>query len=418
MFRSLRRDTPSARGVNLFGYLRAESGVGEHSRTLLAALDEARIPTIPIAYGDTRSRQDHPLPPGAEDEPRFDCHLICVNADQTPNFVAHFGATRLGRAPRIGFWHWEVEEFPDWMAKSAEHVDAIWTASRHSAGAIRRKVDRPVVVMPPVVDPPPPAAVPAGIVPEGDGPLFLVCFDYDSVFDRKNPIGAILAYRRAFPRETGARLLVKSVNGAHYPEREIEVVLAADGRRDITIADGFLSRSEQEGLIHACDIFVSLHRAEGFGLMLAESMAAGKAVIATDYSGNLEFMKGETGVLVPWTYAEIATGTRPYSGRWAEPDIDFAAAAMARLAADPSARGELGARAARAIRDGHGVEARARDLVRELREPPAALVGAASVPGESSDTPFTRRWRTRHATLAAGRARRAARSRASPPASG
>ena len=113
------KPTDPVPGVNLWGYLRTESGVGEHARTLLAALDEARVPVAPIDFPDSRSRRGHPLPLGARDEPCFDLHLICVDADQTPHFVERVGAGRLA-GHRIGYWHWEVEEFPDGMARSAD----------------------------------------------------------------------------------------------------------------------------------------------------------------------------------------------------------------------------------------------------------------------------------------------------------
>jgi glycosyltransferase involved in cell wall biosynthesis len=206
---------------------------------------------------------------------------------------------------------------------------------------------------------------------------------------------------------------VKIVNAEHHPARQAEVIDAASGRSDITIADRFLSRAEQEGVIHACDVFVSLHRAEGFGLMLAEAMAAGKPVIATDYSGNLEFMDRETGFLIPWQHVRIAPGTGPYSGVWAEPDVPAAAEAMVRLAANSALRQEMGARAALAIRDGHSAEARARSLVRELSGLPARP-RPTGLPEEGERPQLAERldlWRQRRAARYAARKRRLARLR-------
>lgn len=340
-------------GVNLWGYLRTESGVGEHARTLLAALDEARVPVVPIDFPDSRSRRDHPLPIGTREEPCFDVHLICVNADQTPHFVGKVGADRLA-GHRIGYWHWEVEEFPDGMAQSAELVDEIWTASRHSAEAIRRKVQKPVHVVPPAVDPPAPAPLPADLIPAGAGPLFLTCFDFDSVIERKNPEGAMAAFRLAFPRG-GARLLVKSVNGHLHPERLAALIAAAADRPDIHVVDRYLERAEQAALIAACDVFVSLHRAEGFGLMLAEAMWFGKPVIATGYSGNLEFMDESNSILVPWRPAPIPAGAGPYTGTWAEPDLEAAAAAMGGVEEMGAVERKLRAEAAQAAATDYGV---------------------------------------------------------------
>lgn len=366
MARHTRRWRPRD-GVNLAGYFLAESGVGEHARTMLAVLDEARIPVAPVLFRETRSRQAATLPHVEWMEPIFPVSLVCVNADQTPFFFERHPEVRENRHT-IGYWHWEVEEFPDAMAASADLVDEVWTASAHSAAAISRKIDRPVHVVPPAVDPPAPTPPPAGLLPPGDGLLYLCCFDFDSVVARKNPQGAIDAFRRAFPApRDGHRLLVKSVNGDLHPEARAELERAADRRPDIRFVDGFLTRPEQAGLIAACDVFLSLHRAEGFGLMLAEAMAAGKLVIATDYSGSREFMDESTGLLVPWTHSEIPAGCGPYSGQWAEPDLDVATESILRLTRDARAKRRLSRRARKTIRSGHSVRAR-RSLVRKRLE--------------------------------------------------
>ncbi len=262
------------------------------------------------------------------------------------------------------------------MAKSAELVDEIWTASRHSAEAIRRKVAKPVHVVPPAVDPPAPAPLPAGpAAAGGEGPLFLTCFDFDSVIERKNPEGAMAAFRLAFPAG-GARLLVKSVNGHLHPERLAALAAAAADRPDIHVVDRYLERAEQAALIAACDVFVSLHRAEGFGLMLAEAMWFGRPVVATGYSGNLEFMDEETARLIPWRPAEISTGAGPYSGSWAEPDLEAAAGALRDLADPRGPAHGLGDRAARQVSAEHSVAARGRLLLAPLRALARATPGA------------------------------------------
>ena len=141
---------------------------------------------------------------------------------------------------------------------------------------------------------------------------------------------------------------------------------ATGGRTDIVIMDGYEPEARQRALTAACDCYVSLHRAEGYGLVLAESMAAGKPVVATAYSGNLEFMTPETSVLVPYELARIPLGCAPYPSTafWAEPDLDAAADAMRRLAGDPAAAATLGATAREHIIRNHTADARV-DFVRE-----------------------------------------------------
>jgi hypothetical protein len=228
-------------------------------------------------------------------------------------------------------------------------------------------VQRPVFGIPPAVDPPTATSIPEGLLPAGNGPLALCSFDFDSVVERKNPIAAIVAFRKAVPAGAGPRLLVKSLNGHLHPEQASAVATAADGRRDILFVDRYLDRHEQSALIAACDLFVSLHRAEGFGLMLAEAMFFSRAVVATAYSGNLDFMDASNSILVPWQYVEIPRGAGPYTGRWAEPDTDAASAAIGRLLHNPDLRAELGDRARRSIRERHGIEARGRQIAAHLR---------------------------------------------------
>lgn len=352
-------------GVNLFGYFRAESGVGEHARTMLAALDEAGIPVAPIDFAQTRSRRNHPLPVGTRVRPEFDVHLICVNADQTPHFFECFGA-QISTGRRIGYWHWEVEEFPREMAASAQFVDEVWTASRHSAEAIGKRVEIPVHVVPPAVAPPMPCEPLSDLFPSAGGTRFLTCFDFDSVIERKNPEGAIEAFRLAFPNG-GASLLVKSVNGHLHQERFAALAASVADRQDIRILDRYLSRSEQASLIATSDVFVSLHRAEGFGLMIAEAMLLGRPVLATGYSGNVDFLDASVGILVPWRPAPIPASAGPYSGQWADPDLASAAAALRILASNSDARRALGSAAATRIASDWGTRAAGERAARRLQ---------------------------------------------------
>jgi glycosyltransferase involved in cell wall biosynthesis len=351
-----------AEGVNLVGYLRAEDGVGEVARATLDVIRRAGTAVSIRNCTETGSRQC-----AAVDDARPDVHITydttiaCINADQFPLLAAQMRDLMPVAASTIGIWAWEVDIFPHWMANSASLVDEIWTYSAHGAAAIQAACPVPVhVFAPPVKVPERVGDVDRAAFGVTDDFTFLTCFDFRSVFDRKNPLGVIDAFTQAFAPGDGPRLVIKCVNGGAVPRAFARMQAAVADRPDIEVRDGYEPEARQRGLTAACDCYVSLHRAEGYGLVLAEAMAAAKPVIATAYSGNLEFMTPETSVLVPYELARIpfACGPYPHTASWAEPDLEVAARSMRELASDPAAAAQLGATARAHIARHHTAEAR------------------------------------------------------------
>ncbi|HEY5172742.1 MAG TPA: glycosyltransferase, partial [Acidimicrobiia bacterium] len=357
-------------GVNLVGYLRAEDGLGAVARGLFDVLKQINSPVAVRTCEATPSRQRSSFE--VEDSPTtYDLTIACVNADQFPLLADHMGAQLPLGTPTVGVWAWEVEAFPEWMARSACLVDEVWVYSRHAADALASMVDVPIHTFAPPIsicdhrD----RDIDRAALGLSDDFLFLFCFDFLSGFERKNPLAVIEAFRRAFAPDEGPRLLVKSVNGDRAPAAMARLRAAADGRRDIATRDGHESEMGQQALMRACDCYVSLHRAEGYGLTLAEAMSVGRPVIATKYSGNLEFMTDDTAFLVPYELVDIPYGCGPYPPRtpWAEPDLDVAAEAMRRLVSDPALGHEVGGRALEHVRNHHGVGARTEFVQARLR---------------------------------------------------
>jgi glycosyltransferase involved in cell wall biosynthesis len=180
-----------------------------------------------------------------------------------------------------------------------------------------------------------------------EGFMFLFSFDFLSIFERKNPLGLVDAFSRAFADGEGPILVLKSINGEHDLESLERLRLATAGRSDIYLLDDYLAPEKKNGLMAGCDCYVSLHRSEGLGLTMAEAMAYGKPVIATNYSGNVDFMHEGNSLLVPFDLVPIPKGCEPYpvGAEWADPDIDAAAALMRSVLDDPAAAHELGERA-------------------------------------------------------------------------
>src|SRR6185295_5916841 len=192
--------------------------------------------------------------------------------------------------------------------------DEIWVGSSYIANTIAPLSPVPVVRVPPVLAPEVAGDRERGraVLDVGDDFVFLFMFDFNSYIERKNPMAVIDAFRRAFPGRERARLVIKSVNGAFNTEglAALEAAASADDR--IMLLGEYVSAREIADLTHACDCYVSLHRAEGTGLTMANAMAAAKPVIATGWSGNTDFMDASNSLLVRFDLVELDRDIGPY----------------------------------------------------------------------------------------------------------
>lgn len=323
-------------GVNVCGYLRSENGLGAVARGYLDAIESRWIPTSrrdisalsPGRAADrTVKRLDRVYPYGV--------NLVCANADEHPAVRELVGEEFFRDRYNIGVWFWELPEFPDAWHDRFARFDEIWVASAFMANALGPVAPIPVLRVPPVLTP-----RERGIRLRGRRRLgatseefvFLLVFDFLSYPERKNPLAAIESFRRAFGPAEPARLVLKCVNADARPDVLAAMRERAEGRR-VSILDGYWNRGELHDLVEACDAYVSLHRAEGLGLTLAEAMAVGKPVIATGWSGNLEFMNVANSYLVRYDLVRLDRDVGPYrKGQvWADPSIDHAAELMRRV---------------------------------------------------------------------------------------
>ena len=318
-------------GVNLVGYLRTESGVGEAARLTAGALARAELPyvLIDVDGGGSLRRRDTTLSRFARSNPH-DVNLVHVNADQVADFAELVGPRFFAGRRNIGFWQWELPAFPDAWPGCFRWFNEIWAPSRFAVQAIA------------AASPVPTARLPLAVVRrEGarfgrshfrlppDRFVFLFVFDSLSFIERKNPLAAVRAFRQAFAPDDRALLVLKLGHAEADPEALAALREAATDPR-IVLLESAMTRSEVDSLIEACDAYVSLHRSEGFGLTLAEAMLAGKPVIATNWSGNTDFMTADNSYLVDSEIVTLSRDIGPYAAgsRWAEPDVEHAARLM------------------------------------------------------------------------------------------
>jgi glycosyltransferase involved in cell wall biosynthesis len=263
--------------------------------------------------------------------------------------LAEGGRERLVGRYNIASWWWELPQFPDEWRSSFAPFDEVWAGTQFVASALAVKSPIPVVYVPPVVN--------VGAVRRGrkrdfgwrdNETVFLFVFDYRSVFERKNPVGAVRAFRRAFPRgDESARLVIKSINADSDPQGRERIRAAAAGDARIELTDGYLGWREKNEMLAAADAYVSLHRSEGFGYTLAEAMALGKPVVGTPWSGPADYMTPSNSYPIRFELVELADDFGPYTiGQvWADPDLDDAASALRQIHARPAEAALRGERA-------------------------------------------------------------------------
>jgi glycosyltransferase involved in cell wall biosynthesis len=334
---------PPARsdGVIVAGEIAGASGLAESARILHQVIADHGFSrgTLPLGLPGFVDMPQTSLPPGP-------ALLAVVNAPILPPALLRLGRGALKGRRVIGFWAWELPSVPAGWAEGAKFVHEIWAPSRFTAAAFEPLAPGRVKIVPY-----PLAAI--DLPAEGsradfglDDDVFVVTtiFNLASSLVRKNPLGAIAAFKAAFGDRRDCLFVVKLSHVEAYPE-DLALIRAAIGAApNIRLMTETIPEAKLRGLIRASDVVLSLHRAEGFGLVPATAMLLGRAVVATGWSGNMDFMAPDAAGLVPYKLidAHDPRGTYELKGaQWAEPDVDAAAAGLRRLADDPAARAAM-----------------------------------------------------------------------------
>lgn len=324
-------------GINLIGSIRAEMGLGQSCRLVAHELERSglKFSVFNVRFGGELREQDTSFDKYLSDQLPYAVNLFHVNPCELGKVFMSMPDAWKGHY-NIAFWLWELEEFPREWIKYCALFDEIWTPSAFSGKGIRKVTAVPVSTLPYSV----PVSVAAGYsrrmfgLPE-DKFLFLVMFDSNSTIGRKNPIGALQAYRKAFPEERENCGIVIKVNNARNEDIE-SLRKELTGYQNVYFITEILEKEQVNSLIQCADVFVSLHRAEGFGLVMAEAMQLGTPVVATDWSSNTEFMTPEGACMVKFHLVQNdrTEGLYRKGCVWAEPDLEDAAQYMRKLVED------------------------------------------------------------------------------------
>ena len=334
--------------IAIAGLFSTMSGIGEGARLAYDALDAAGMAPaafdISGAFGQAELEGPvrRPIVPGTGGT-----LVVHHNAPFLPHALWALGRARVRGRRVVGYWAWEFPRIPNSWRPSFRYLHEVWVPSELARVAVASATDLPVHVVPhplPPVAPTPNMRARLGL--PADALIVLTAFHMGSAFTRKNPLAAIAAFRRAFGDAPDRLLAIKLIDHGASPIARDALERAIAGAPNIRLLNVMLPPADMAGLIAAVDIVLSLHRSEGFGLVPAEAMQLGKPVVATGWSGNMDFMNERNSAPVSYDLVPVQD---PYDGAfladgqlWAEASVDHAADWLRRLAAEPALRERLG----------------------------------------------------------------------------
>ncbi|MEP4884828.1 MAG: glycosyltransferase [Alphaproteobacteria bacterium] len=342
-------DNPTA-DPTIAGLFGAASGIGESARLCVDALRGLGIETDTIDLSDALHQNDiHAERYQTTRSGNAGPLIIHLNPPELPRALRLVGRQRLAGRKIIGYWAWELPEAPASWLRAMQYVHEVWTPSGFCTAALSTGATVPVRTVPHILPELPPVV--SGTADRDVEFHVIAGGDARSSLARKNLEGALLAFRNAFGDDPAVRLSIRLGHGS-----STDPVVAAFERRcaahqNVRLLEDTVDEAGYTRFIASADVVISLHRSEGFGLVLAKAMRMGLPVIATGWSGNMEFMTAQTACLVGFEATDVhdPQGIYPGAGQhWAEPDLDAASTWLKRLRSDPELRTRIGENAARA----------------------------------------------------------------------
>lgn len=347
-------------GANLIGYARGEFGMGEHVRMVAKSCNLVDVPFSVIDFEEKgfHGKRDNSVSHWISSEQQYPVNIFHINADAYPSLFFHFSLSFFDGHINVGYWAWELENCPEEFDLALNMVDEVWAISEFVRDSFAQRSKVPVVNMPLAVSVPEVGDKYGRSyygLPEEDF-VFLYTFDSASYIDRKNPIAAVKAFKYAFSqKEDNVRLVLKTMNASEKDPLWKALISEIGNDPRINIFQKRMTRQEVVGLNAVCDAFVSLHRSEGFGRCIAESMLLGKPVIVTNYSGSTDFANEYTACAIDYELLPVPEGNYPCweNQVWADPDWKQAAWFMRKLYSDEEYRNYVAIRGQRFIQENY-----------------------------------------------------------------
>jgi glycosyltransferase involved in cell wall biosynthesis len=321
-------------GVNVFGFIGGEFGLGEAVRLIIKALNKAEIPVSLINYDiKTNHRNEDSTFKDYSNDVIYPINLVLMGPSEGKKILAHYPEHFFKNKYNIFYLNWESEYIPQEYVDNLNFYDEIWVPAQYCKDILSNYCDLPVNVIPyPIeIEVDDKKDEEAESFYDKNSFNFFFMFDYNSTLERKNTLNLINAFEKAFGKtDKSVSLIIKTSKSTKFTKERELVESRISGFQNIKIVEKIYDKQTLYKIIRGCDAYVSLHRSEGFGLTMAEAMFFGKPVIATNYSGNLEFMNDENGFLVNFKKTKIDSSIINYDSNtvWSEPNIDHAAELM------------------------------------------------------------------------------------------
>ena len=313
----IRKKPIKKNGINIIGDIHSESGLGNIVRELINSMQdyEINIVNVPLAI---KSRKNEGLNINSSGILVKGINIYVGTPISLITALLKLRDVKVITNYNIGVWFWELDKIPELWKIIGGVIDEVWCQSNYIKDAFLsdgKKINYDIKIMPFSLD------ISEKIKKENKKFTYITTFDFLSHASRKNPLATLEAYMKCWKEEDNCELIIKTVN-ATYDKKTYKIILRMiNKRKDIKLIDEYMSSKGARELIGGCDVYISLHRSEGLGMGMAEAIKMGVPVIATGYSGNLQYMDESTSWLVK--YELIKANNYPDSDGclWAEPDI-------------------------------------------------------------------------------------------------